>query len=106
MIMNNQILDELMYQAGMTAQGCWDSLDSYDQGAILRLSELIVRECAGCCGSQVDRANILKSFGLLVESNVKYTGPEASGSVNSQYQREYNLASPVGVNNDQEKDQN
>ena len=56
-----------------------------------KFAELIVRECAACCGSQADMRNIRKRFGLSVESNVKYLGPEKSGSVNSQYEREYNL---------------
>ena len=42
--MNEQIND-LMYHAGLTAQGCWDSMDDYDQEAILKFAELIVREC-------------------------------------------------------------
>jgi hypothetical protein len=56
-----------------------------------KFAELIVQECAACCGSQADMRNIRKRFGLPVESNVKYLGPEKSGSVNSQYEREYNL---------------
>ena len=42
--MNEQIND-LMYRAGLTAQGCWDSMDDYDREAILKFAELIVREC-------------------------------------------------------------
>ena len=42
--MTNKI-DELMYHAGMTAQGCWDEMDSYDQEAIMKLSQLIAKEC-------------------------------------------------------------
>lgn len=38
-------LDELMYQSGMTAQGCWDEMDSYQQEAIMKLSQLIAKEC-------------------------------------------------------------
>jgi hypothetical protein len=38
-------LDELMYHAGMTAQGCWDEMDSYQQEAIMKLSQLIAKEC-------------------------------------------------------------
>lgn len=38
-------LDELMYQAGLTAQGCWDEMDEYDRTAILKFAQLIVREC-------------------------------------------------------------
>ena len=39
-------LDELMYQAGLTAQGCWDEMDEYDRAAILKFAQLIVRECS------------------------------------------------------------
>lgn len=38
--------DELMYKAGLTADGCWDQLDDYDKEAIMRYGEFIVRECA------------------------------------------------------------
>lgn len=38
-------LDELMYHAGLTAQGCWDEMDEYDRKAIEKFAELIVREC-------------------------------------------------------------
>ena len=42
--MNNQF-DNLMYAAGLTAQGCWDEMDEYDRAAILKFAELIVKEC-------------------------------------------------------------
>ena len=42
----NKQFDKHMYDAGMTAQGCWDELDSYQRGAIEKFVELIVRECA------------------------------------------------------------
>jgi len=42
--MNEQIND-LMYHAGLTAQGCWDSMDDYDHQAIMKFAELIVQEC-------------------------------------------------------------
>ena len=56
-----------------------------------QFAELIIRECTDRCGSQADQRNILRSFGLEVESNIKYPGPEKNGSINSQYEREYNL---------------
>ena len=37
--------DDLMYQAGLTAQGGWDQMDDYDRTAILKFGELIVQEC-------------------------------------------------------------
>jgi TRAP-type C4-dicarboxylate transport system substrate-binding protein len=42
----NERIEHLMYQAGLTAQGCWDKLDDYDRTAIEKFAELIVRECA------------------------------------------------------------
>lgn len=56
-----------------------------------KFAELIALECAAACGSQADKKNIRKLFGLPIESNVKYKGPDAHGSITSQYTREYNL---------------
>lgn len=56
-----------------------------------QFAELIIQECIDCCGSQADRKNIRKRFGLPIESNVKYEAPEAHGSITSQYTREYNI---------------
>lgn len=42
----NDKLENLMYQAGLTAQGCWDHMDEYDQAAIQKFAELIIHECA------------------------------------------------------------
>jgi len=61
------------------------------QNRMEMLAELIVSECAACCGSQADKKNIRKRFGLQVESNFEYEGPDAHGSITSQYTREYNL---------------
>lgn len=37
--------DDLMYQAGLTASGCWDEMDEYDQKAIMMFAKLIVKDC-------------------------------------------------------------
>lgn len=42
----NERIENLMYQAGVTASGCWDKMDAYDQEAIEKLSRLIVEACA------------------------------------------------------------
>ena len=55
-----------------------------------RFGEMIAEECAKMCMSQADRRNIRERFGLPVESQVKYTSPEPSNSVESQYNRELN----------------
>jgi len=85
----NERIEELAYQSGI-ALG-----NNYAEGSrrdlLEKFAELIIRECTDRCGSQADQRNILKSFGLEVESNIKYPSPERDGSVNSQYEREYNL---------------
>jgi hypothetical protein len=39
-------IDDLLYKAGLTADGCWDKFDDYDKAAILRLITFTVEECA------------------------------------------------------------
>jgi hypothetical protein len=39
-------IEDLIYQSGLTAQGCWDKMDDYDQKAIGLLIQLTIRECA------------------------------------------------------------
>lgn len=46
--MNNQI-EDLMYRAGLTAQGCWDKFDEYDKQALNKFAELIVKEMLQTC---------------------------------------------------------
>ncbi len=58
--MNNQ-LENLMYEAGLTAQGCWNEMDDYDKEAIKRFAESIVRECALLCS---DPVVVLQHWGL------------------------------------------
>ena len=41
----NERIEELLYQSGLTAQGCWDEMDGYDRAAILKFAELIIQEC-------------------------------------------------------------
>jgi hypothetical protein len=38
-------IDDLMYQSGLTASGCWDNMDSYDKEAIENFGKLIIKEC-------------------------------------------------------------
>jgi hypothetical protein len=42
----NDQLENLLYQSGLTAQGCWDELDDYAKQGIEKFAELIVGECA------------------------------------------------------------
>jgi hypothetical protein len=41
----NKKIEDLMYHAGLTAAGCWDTMDAYDRAAIEKFAELIVAEC-------------------------------------------------------------
>jgi len=43
----NERIEHCLYQAGLTASGCWDELGTYEQEAIEKFAELMVRECAG-----------------------------------------------------------
>lgn len=51
----NEKFDDLLYAAGLTAQGCWDKLDAYDREAILKFGELVVRKCADHILNSTDR---------------------------------------------------
>ena len=42
--MNEQI-EHCLYQAGLTASGCWDQMDDYDKRAIEKFAELIATDC-------------------------------------------------------------
>ena len=65
--MNNK-LEELMYQSGLTAQGCWDEMDGYDHEAIEKFAELIVQECADIVNKKV--ALMLKTEMYHVEPGI------------------------------------
>ena len=41
----DKAFDDLLYQSGLIADGCWDELGTYEQEAIERLIELTVLEC-------------------------------------------------------------
>ena len=45
----NRQFEDLMYHAGLTAQGCWDEMDLYDRNAIEKFAEMIVREMLVTC---------------------------------------------------------
>ena len=65
----NDRMENLMYQAGLTASGCWDQMDAYDKQAIEKFAELIVKECADIATMnqfQWDSSGeyLLKHFGI------------------------------------------
>ena len=63
----NEKLEDLMYRAGLTAQGCWDSMDQYDREAIEKFAELIVRECAELADEPTSRP--FESYGEKIKKH-------------------------------------
>jgi hypothetical protein len=65
----NEKLEDLMYRAGLTAQGCWDSMDQYDRDAVMKFAQLIIRECADIASMNQHQYEstgvyVLKHFGV------------------------------------------
>jgi hypothetical protein len=48
----NERLENLLYESGLTAQGCWDELDGYAKQGIERFAELIIEECIYACATE------------------------------------------------------
>ena len=66
----NERIEHCLYQAGLTAQGCWDELDEYAKEGIEKFAQLIVRECAKIADIADENkcewigGNILTHFGV------------------------------------------
>jgi hypothetical protein len=56
------IIDDLLYDAGLTAQGCWEHLGVYEKEAIERVILLTAQLCADSCNHSNDRNFIRKFF--------------------------------------------
>lgn len=59
--------ESLMYESGLTADGCWDEIDDYGREAIEKLAVLIVEECLSYMkDGDIDFAKwmIKKNFGV------------------------------------------
>ena len=56
----NERIEDLLYQARLTAQGCGDKLGTSEQDAIEKFAELIVRECI-----------IISQVGSITETRLK-----------------------------------
>ena len=63
----NERIEHCLYQAGLTAQGCWDELDDYAREGIEKFALLIVQECARIAETAEPYQShdlILKHFGV------------------------------------------
>lgn len=49
----NDRFEHLMYQAGMTAQGCWDEMDSSQREAVEKFAELIIQDVLNLFGDEL-----------------------------------------------------
>jgi hypothetical protein len=66
----NEQFENLLYKSGLTAQGCWEDLDSYAQHAIEKFAELIVREC----------------IDIVLDSSVEYaTRPQVASEIKEHF---------------------
>ena len=74
----NERLEDLMYRAGLTAQGCWDSMDSYDKEAIEKFANLIVSESINVVNRRYMGDNNREDFEVrrCVEDLKKHFGVE------------------------------
>jgi hypothetical protein len=61
----NERIEHCLYQAGLTAQGCWDELDDYAKEGIEKFAELIVKECIDSAFRNGDNIDYIKEhFGV------------------------------------------
>jgi hypothetical protein len=69
----NLRIEHCLYQAGLTAQGCWDELGTYEQEAIEKFAQLIVRECAKIADTErpnsVGCGYITKTNGMRIKEH-------------------------------------
>jgi len=49
----NERIEHCLYQAGLTAQGCWEELDDYAKEGIEKFAELLVKECLEMMGTNI-----------------------------------------------------
>jgi hypothetical protein len=82
--------DKQMYDAGLTAQGCWDEMDSYMHEAIEKFGELIVRRCISEIAmmgvTQYENKDIAWAVDLIIK-NLKDTFEIDESSVDEQLRR-------------------
>ena len=79
-----------MYDAGLTAQGCWDEMDSYMHDAIEKFGELIVRRCISEVAmmgvTQYENKDIAWTVDLIIK-NLKDTFEIDESSVDEQLRK-------------------
>lgn len=67
--MTDTRFDQLMYAAGLTAAGCFENMDGYDQQAIQKFAELIVEECAAVIATAVDHREPASTYAAKIREH-------------------------------------
>jgi hypothetical protein len=67
----NENIEKAMYASGLTAQGCWDQMDRYDQIAILKFGVLLVQECVKVVDDMVDPEDSERYFWAIQNASEK-----------------------------------
>lgn len=71
-------MDDLLYESGLTAQGCWDELDNYTKECIMKFGRMIVNETMNILGSQMDKHGVdlsnLPTWYKCMEKTEEYFG--------------------------------
>jgi hypothetical protein len=82
--------EKQMYDAGLTAQGCWDEMDSYMHDAIEKFGELIIRRCISEVAmmgvTQYENKDIAWAVDLIIK-NLKDTFEIDESSVDEQLRK-------------------
>jgi hypothetical protein len=63
----NERIENCLYHAGLTAQGCWDELDDYTKTGIEKFANLIVQECTDICLEMAAKCAGLPGEGALAK---------------------------------------
>jgi len=65
----NERIEYCLYEAGLTAQGCWEELDDYAKEGIERFAKLIIKECADLVDDPEDHDDLYVSDGDMIKKH-------------------------------------
>lgn len=57
----NARIENLMYYSGLTAQGCWDTMDAYDKEAIEKFKDLLIEDFIALLNSNLNKKSHVMS---------------------------------------------
>ena len=67
----NERIEHCLYEAGLTAQGCWDELDDYAKQGIEKFAELLILEAYDFVCSNPHRGTSLTGKQLKEHFGIK-----------------------------------